>query len=262
MAPTWHIFSPWIGFRRVSESDEQRQVLANADGIPVLTYLQGVREGHPWADLAEVVGPDPVEVILSELSGWALSGSVELGEQLVRRGARIMRHAHSMRRDLGPAPSEWTALTLPSGFRAVSCDRDARDLFPAWRAAFPPDHIDHYNLSEEEALTAELAPLLAGKVLGPVMPCSSLVVDEADHVVAGVIVTDRDGLPWIADVWRQPGTGHAGLGAQLLRRVLADAAAHGLTEIALVVSDANPARRIYEKLGFQLASTSLTVVVP
>lgn len=239
-------------------------MLANAEGVPVLTYVQGVRDGHPWADLAEVVGPGPVEVILAGLSGWALSGSVKLGEQLLRSGARIMRHAHTMRRDLvrTPPPSEWTALTFPSEFRAVSCDRTARDLFPAWRAAFPPEHIDHYNVSDEEALTTELAPLLAGKVLGPVIPCSSLVVDEADSVVAGVIVTDRDGLPWIADVFRQPGTSYAGLGAQLLRHMLADAAAHGLAEIGLVVSDANPARRVYEKLGFQLARTSLTVVVP
>ncbi|MFJ9968343.1 GNAT family N-acetyltransferase [Streptomyces avermitilis] len=248
----------------MSENDEQRQVLTNTDGTPVLTYLQGVREGRPWADLAQVVGPDPVEVILAGLSGWALSGSVELGEQLVRRGARIMRHAHSMRRDLvsAPPPPEWTALTFPCGLRAVPCDRDASDLFPSWRAAFPPEHVDHYNVSDEEALTAELVPLLAGKVLGPVMPCSSLLVDAADHVIAGVIVTNRDGLPWIADVFRRPGARHAGLGAQLLRCVVADATAHGLTEIALVVSDANPARRVYEKLGFQLVSTSLTVVLP
>ncbi|MFJ1699652.1 hypothetical protein ACIOHC_31980 [Streptomyces sp. NPDC088252] len=55
--------------------------------MPVLTYLQGVREGHPWADLAEVIGPDPVDTIVFSMSGWAVSGSVELGEHLLRRGA-------------------------------------------------------------------------------------------------------------------------------------------------------------------------------
>jgi hypothetical protein len=44
--------------------------------------------------------------------------------------------------------------------------------------------------------------------------------------------------------------------------VLGVAAADGLAEVSLVVSDANPARRVYENLGFQLTATSLTVVVP
>ncbi|MFF4758349.1 GNAT family N-acetyltransferase [Streptomyces sp. NPDC001292] len=247
----------------MTENDEQRQTLTNASGVPVLTYLRGVRDGHPWADLAEVVGPDPVDTIVSDMSGWAVSGSVELGEQLLRRGARVMRHAHEMRKDLiaSPPPADWSS-RLGDGLRVVPCDRAADALFPAWRAAFSADHPDHHQGSDEEALNERLAPLLAGSVLGPLLPCSALVVDETDHVVAGAIVTDRDGLPWIADVFRQPGVRHAGLGADLLRRVLSDAAADGLTEVSLAVSDANPARRIYEKLGFQLTGTSLTVVVP
>ncbi|EYT82027.1 hypothetical protein CF54_15870 [Streptomyces sp. Tu 6176] len=248
----------------MAENDEQRHTLTNGQGVPVLTYLQGVREGHPWADLAEVVGPDPVETIVSGMSGWAVSGSVELGEQLLRRGARVMRHAHEMRRDLVacPPPVGWSSHALGDGLRAVPCDRDAAAVFPAWRAAFPADHPDHHRGSDEEALDKLLTPMLAGSVLGPVLACSALVVDETDRVVAGAIVTDRDGLPWVADVFRQPGARYAGLGANLLRRVLGAAAADGLTDISLVVSDANPARRVYEKLGFQLTGTSLTVVVP
>ncbi|GAA3367575.1 hypothetical protein GCM10020367_66460 [Streptomyces sannanensis] len=248
----------------VTRHDEQRQTLAGPDGVPVLTYIRGIRDGHPWADLAEVVGPDPVPSILDGMSGWAVSGSAHLGEQLIQHGARIMRHAHSMQRDLvsDPPPPDWSSLSLPDGLRVVPCDRGARELFPAWRAAFSPEHPDHYRGSDAQALDAELTPLLAGDVLGPVMSCSRLAVDEADRVVAGVIVTNRDGLPWIATVFRRPGPRHSGLGSRLLRRVLADAASHGLTEIALVVSDANPARGLYEKLGFRLTSTSLTVVVP
>ncbi|MFB7329395.1 GNAT family N-acetyltransferase [Streptomyces sp. NPDC056190] len=247
----------------MTENDEQRQTLTNAHGVPVLTYLRGVREGHPWADLAEVVGPDPVDTIVSDMSGWAVSGSVELGEQLLRRGARVMRHAHEMRKDLiaSPPPADWSS-RLGDGLCVVPCDRAADAVFPAWRAAFAAGHPDHHQGSDEEALNERLAPLLAGSVLGPVLPCSALVVDETDHVVAGAIVTDRNGLPWIADVFRQPGARYAGLGAHLLRRVLSDAAADGLTEVALAVSDANPARRVYEKLGFELTDTSLTVVVP
>ncbi|WP_433566636.1 GNAT family N-acetyltransferase [Nocardia sp. CA-151230] len=248
----------------MSENDEQRQTLLDARGVPVLTYVRGVREGHPWADLAEVVGPDPVDTIVSDMSGWAVSGSVELGEQLLRCGARVIRHAHEMRRDLiaYPPPADWSSRALGNGFRVVPCDRGADALFPAWRAAFPAGHPDHHPGSDEDAVNERLVPVLAGSILGPVLPCSALVVDDTDHVVAGAIITDRDGLPWIADVFRRPGARYAGLGADLLRRVLGVAAADGLTEVSLVVSDANPARRIYEKLGFQLADTSLTVVVP
>ncbi|MEE4589917.1 GNAT family N-acetyltransferase [Streptomyces antimycoticus] len=248
----------------MTQHDEQRQILTGPDGLPVLTYVQGTRDGHPWADLAEAVGPDPVSSILADMSGWAVSGSVELGEQLIQRGARIMRHAHSMHRDLitDPPQPEWSTISLPDGLRPAPCNRQATDVFPAWRAAFSFEHPDHYHGSDQQALDAELTPLLAGEVLGPVMPCSTLAVDEADQVIAGVIVTDRDGLPWIATVFRQPDSRYTGLGSVLLRRMLADAASHGLAEIALVVSNANPARRLYEKLGFQLTSTSLTVLVP
>ncbi|MFF0223972.1 GNAT family N-acetyltransferase [Streptomyces sp. NPDC004629] len=248
----------------MTENDEQRQTLTNAHGVPVLTYERGVREGHPWADLVEVVGPDPVDTIVSEMSGWAVSASAELGEQLLRHGARVMRHAHEMRRDLiaSPPPADWSARPLGDGLRLVPCDRAAEAVFPAWRAAFPAGHPDHHPASDEQALKERLAPLLAGSVIGPVLACSALVVDEADHVVAGAIITDRDGLPWIADVFRRPGARYAGLGADLLRRVLSAAAADGLTDVSLVVSDQNPARRVYEKLGFQLTATALTVVVP
>ncbi|MFJ8787810.1 GNAT family N-acetyltransferase [Streptomyces sp. NPDC102462] len=248
----------------MTENDEQRQTLTNAHGVPVLTYERGVRDGHPWADLAEVVGPDPVDTIVAGMSGWAVSGSVELGEQLLRRGARPMRHAHEMRRDLiaSPPPADWSSRPLGDGLRAVACDRAAEAVFPAWRAAFPAGHPDHHPGSDEQALNERLAPLLAGSVLGPVLACSALVVDEADQVVAGAIITDRDGRPWVADVFRRPGTRYAGLGAELLRRVLGAAAADGLRDVSLAVSDGNPARRVYEKLGFELIATSLTVVVP
>ncbi|MFG3345936.1 GNAT family N-acetyltransferase [Streptomyces sp. NPDC048018] len=244
--------------------DEQRRTFSGPDGRPVLTYVPGTRDGHPWADLAEVVGPDPVPAVLGGMSGWAVSGSVELGEALVRHGARTLRHAHGMRRDLvaDPPPAEWASLALPDGLRLAPCDRPAADLFPAWRAAFAPGHPDHDEGGDADVLGTLLAPLLAGDRIGPVLPCSTLAVDAADRVVAGAVVTDRDGLPWIATVFRVPGPEGAGLGSVLLRRVLADAAARGLREIELVVSEGNPARSLYERLGFTLTRTSLTVLVP
>ncbi|MFE9661079.1 GNAT family N-acetyltransferase [Streptomyces sp. NPDC005955] len=242
-------------------NDEERQVLTDPEGQPLLTYVRGERAGRPWADLVRVTGTaDPIPVVLAALSGWVVSGSVQLGEELIRHGARTLRHAHGMRRDLVAEPL--VAVPLPHGARVVPCDRSPRALLPAWRAAFGPGHPDHHPGTDEEAYAERLVPLLDGTVLGPVLPSSVLAVDPADRVLAGVIVTDRGGQPWIAEVFRAPGDRYAGLGAALLRHALADAADRGLTSVELAVTDGNPARRGYERLGFVRTSTALTVVVP
>jgi len=87
-------------------------------------------------------------------------------------------------------------------------------------------------------------------------------VDPGDRVVAGVIAIDMDGRPWVAEVFRQPGPRHAGLGSLVLRRVLAGAAAAGVAEIGLTVTHGNPALRVYERLGFDLASTTIAILIP
>ncbi|WP_354637452.1 GNAT family N-acetyltransferase [Kitasatospora camelliae] len=107
-----------------------------------------------------------------------------------------------------------------------------------------------------------LAPLLSGEAAGPVLPSSRLAVDGADRVVAGVVLTDRDGTPWIADVFRYPARSYPGLGTELLKVVLADAAERDLTTAGLAVTADNPACRIYERLGFRVVRTAMTVIVP
>ncbi|MFD0346855.1 hypothetical protein ACFQ0M_13970 [Kitasatospora aburaviensis] len=47
-----------------------------------------------------------------------------------------------------------------------------------------------------------------------------------------------------------------------MRRALADTAATGAARVGLAVTEGNPARRLYEDLGFQVTRSSLTVVVP
>lgn len=182
----------------------------NGEGVPVVRYLPGEREGRPWADLLEVVdetgGIDPVEFVRTEMAGWVVSGTPEFGLALLEHGATVLRHAHAMRRDLvaDPPPADWTGAPLHGGLRAVPCDRAPEDLFEAWRAAFAPGHPDHFAGDDRQALAERIAPLLAGEVIGPVLPSSLLAVDAQDRVVAGIVLTDRGGLPWIADVFRHP----------------------------------------------------------
>ncbi|GAB7186318.1 GNAT family N-acetyltransferase [Kitasatospora sp. Ki12] len=247
-------------------AEADRVVRYDGDGTAVLRYLPGERDGRPWADLLEVLDDsvDAAAYIRAELPGWAVSGSPELGQRLVAGGATVLRHAHTFRRDLraDPPPADWAGAPLREGLRAVPCDRAPEELFEAWRAAFGPGHVDHFPGDDAGALSERLGPLLAGKIIGPVLPSSLLAVDAEDRVVAGVVLTDRDGRPWIADVFRHPRRGYRGLGADLLRGTVADAAVRGLAHVHLVVSEGNPARRLYESLGFLPQETSLTVLVP
>ncbi len=53
-----------------------RQIRANDLGIAAISFVEGVRDGRPWADYLEVIGPGAVEVILAQLQGWAVSTDV------------------------------------------------------------------------------------------------------------------------------------------------------------------------------------------
>ncbi|WP_051754773.1 GNAT family N-acetyltransferase [Kitasatospora purpeofusca] len=245
-----------------------------ADGVAVVRFEQGEREGRPWADRLEAVDPgaDPAALaafVRKELAGWVVSGPVRLGEELVRQGAAVLRHGHTMHRDLVDAPppggwAAWADTPLRDGFRAVPCDRGPEALVPASRAAFGPGHPDHRpdEGRDDRSSVLRIAELLSGQVIGPLLPASTLVVDGTDRVVAGAVLTDWDGLPWIAHVFRHPSHGYPGLGRDLLRRVLAEVAAGGTTRIGLAVTEGNRARQLYEELGFTTTHSSLTVVVP
>ncbi|MER7756180.1 GNAT family N-acetyltransferase [Kitasatospora sp. NPDC097643] len=240
----------------------------DGDGVPVVRYLRDEREGRPWADLLEVLDAgsavDPVEYVRTELAGWVVSGTPEFGRRLLDHGATVLRHAHTLRRSLiaDQPPADWVGAALREGLRAAPCDRAPGELFEAWRAAFGPGHVDRFTGDDERALAERLVPLLAGEAIGPVLPSSVLAVDAEDRVVAGVVLTDRDGVPWVADVFRHPVRGYRGLGADLLRLALADAAERGLGQVQLTVTEGNPACRLYESLGFRLLTTGLTVIMP
>jgi GNAT superfamily N-acetyltransferase len=239
---------------------ERRQFRAGADGVPAISFIEDVRDGRPKADLLEAVGPGAADVVMSQLRGWSVAAPVELARELLARGARLVRHAHEMRCDLAsrpPAPAD-----PPEGFRFVPCDRPPRDVLGAWLAAYPPGHPDHRPRDEVSGLEDELAPLLEGRVLGAVLPCSILAVrDDDDEVVAGVVITDRDGAPWVTEVFRHPDRSPRGLGARLLSAAQARAEAGGVTALGLAVTEGNPARRVYERLGFTVTFTAMTVII-
>jgi ribosomal protein S18 acetylase RimI-like enzyme len=82
-----------------------------------------------------------------------------------------------------------------------------------------------------------------------------VVVDDAD--VGVVAVEWRDDAAFIGNVEILPDYQGRGLGAAILRDVIAAAAARGLP-VTLGVLKMNPARRLYERLGFTITGETET----
>lgn len=73
-----------------------------------------------------------------------------------------------------------------------------------------------------------------------------------DGEPAGVLWVDRDPAGWhVLDIALLPAFRGLGFGAQALRGLMADAAGTGHA-VRLAVSVDNPARRLYERLGFDV----------
>ncbi|MEV0697940.1 GNAT family N-acetyltransferase [Saccharopolyspora sp. NPDC050389] len=244
------------------QENHTADALVLSDGTTTVSYVPSAMPRT--AQVLAIDGPGALELFRAELPGWKLSVTPDHGEVLLSAGARLKRHAHAMRRDLraDPPPPEWAGLAPEAPLRVVACDRPAPELLPAWLEAFPPDHPDRVSGDDQQVLAELLQPLLTGRVLGPMLECSALVVDAEDRVAAGLVINDRDGVPWVGDVFRRPAAEFAGLGGLLLRRALAWLSAQDWHEVGLAVTVGNPAKRVYERLGFSVTDTKMTLEIP
>ncbi|MGO1054792.1 GNAT family N-acetyltransferase [Crossiella sp. CA198] len=246
-----------------------REELLDGGGRVVAVYDRRTRMERPYAAELEPVGIEPaalVKLLFAERAGWVFSSTPDLCHAAKAEGGTIVRHGHGYSYDLRTQPVDpgWTAGPLPAGLRFSEFTATLDEIYPAYQLAFPPGHVDHVLDAETER--RDFARLLAGEVLGPVLPCSSLVWD-GEAVVGVIVVNDREGEPpmfgpWISQVYRDPDPRYRGLGMVLLRRALALGARAGLPAIGLAVTDGNPARRVYEKAGFRHTDESMTVLIP
>lgn len=234
-----------------------------------------MREGTPIADLATVTpgrtSADAAAAVLADpsLAGWLLStDNPSLAARLIRDGAKPRRHAFVMQCDLRtptaepPIDTRFTTAPMPApddraGWEAV---------LPSWRAAFPPDHPDHFPGDDDTAI-AFLRRLVDGSELGRLHPASMLLVDATERPVAGIMVNVRLqdppwGGPWIADIWRDPALRGEGIGPLLIGSACRALAGDGFASLGLAVTHGNPARRSYERAGFRVVIESQTVLLP
>jgi GNAT superfamily N-acetyltransferase len=244
------------------------EVLRAADGRRVATFVRITGRTADWAEAIEPVdGVNPHDVaaaVLRELPGYIAEAPVDVCEALLRSGARPRRYAHVMNLDLTthPPAAAWGSLVLPAGLRYAELGEP--DLlraaylgafWPASRGARP----DAGPLDFEENFRS----LTRGEALGPVLPSSGQIIDDGlGRGVAACVITDRDGSPWVGELFRDPASRYAGLGGALLRHCLWLAASHGVRSISLAVTVGNPAQQLYESVGFTVESTSRTVYVP
>jgi GNAT superfamily N-acetyltransferase len=233
-------------------------MLVDADGAEIGAFLYVEREDRRVADLFEPAPDLPlkriVAAIRAELRGWRIAGDERLGAALLDAGARPVRHGHVLTHDLETIPSE------TGGFALAPFDHAAAALVPAYLVAYGPGHPD-FATREGEDPQAELAQLLSGGELGPVLACSGAALD-GDRVVGAIIVTDSPGEPpfggpWVCELFRDPA--HPGTGRALLEHALNGAQAAGLPALSLAVTTGNPAQRLYESVGFRRVLTTLSV---
>jgi len=247
-----------------------REPVVSPDGTTLATYVLGeTPDGRPWADLLEPHTPDLAlvaqELLLSR-PGWLVSAGEVVGTLLLDAGAQRIRHAHAYTLDLTSAlPPALTAAAPPPGSMVRQFGSDpillADALAPALSSAYRPGHPDYGRDVND------LVRLLAGRGLGAVLPVSRIAFDTDGTALGACLVTSREGSPphggpWVADLFRSRGPEWAGLGATLLAYSVRAAAVAGLPGIGLVVSEGNPARRVYERLGFTSVASSLTVQLP
>jgi GNAT superfamily N-acetyltransferase len=232
-----------------------RTVLRDADG-PVGSYERDERGGAVYADLFRrepgVSAERAARAVLAELRGMRIAGDEALGRALLAAGGHATRHGHLMTHDLVVRP-DWRE---PPGYRLTDVDRPAADLLDAYRAAYPPEHVDH-----RPNPLPDLEKDLAGAEYGPLRRGSGLAVADGGAVVGAIVIGTLPGEPpfngpWVIDLFRHPA--HRGLGRALLARAIALADGPAL---GLMVTEGNPARALYEALGFRLVHTSLVVQI-
>jgi GNAT superfamily N-acetyltransferase len=237
-----------------------RIVLSDADGV-VGRYDRYERDGHAYADLFDREHGVSVEraarTVLAALRGMRVAGDEPLGRALIDAGGRLIRHAHLLSRDLArdPPPDRYQA---PPGYRLTDVDRPAADLVDAYRAAYPPGHPDHRDEPAERS-QADLERFISGAEFGPLLAGSGLAVAPDGSVAGAVLLGTLPGDPpengpWVIELFRHPA--HRGVGRPLLERALARAE---VPVLGLVVTEGNPARALYEALGFRLVATRLVV---
>jgi GNAT superfamily N-acetyltransferase len=163
-----------------------------------------------------------------------------------------------MHRDLGePIP----ATPVSEGWALISHGWDD-DLAAALWAAYGPDHPDRGDR------VGRLRGLTEGEGALAVLPGATARLRGPDGRSVGQVFTvgpvpwGSAPMSWVLDLAVAPGGQGRGLGAALLAYAMRGTRDAGLTAVGLSVTDGNPARRLYDRMGFRPALRHFEVRAP
>jgi GNAT superfamily N-acetyltransferase len=239
--------------------------LRTADGTVVATFTRDDAGGVRWAILTPVrPAAEVAAVAATSLAGHrVVTEDDAIVAALVARGGTVQRRGHDYVYDFATVLPEWAETPAPQGFR-LTRNLDPAGLAEAHEQANPPGHPDHEPGLDH---VRDLEAMVAGEVIGPLVPEASWQVSDGEGPQGAILVVerpDRDepGRTWVVDVFVHPRHQGKGLGTVLLKRSLAGARSAGYATMGLVVSDGNPARRAYDAVGFTHVRSGTNVDLP
>lgn len=212
------------------------------DGVPPQSAATSVLAQVPPG--SAVVAPDP-----------------GLRDTLLERGARQVRHLFAMRRDLADLPA---APELADVVLRAWQDGDPERLPPALIAAYPPAHPN--PVTPDPAAAAQSLRETAGDPDNPRLRATTVAEVGGRPAGAALVLDSRHVTgwkgPWVMNVFRDPALGPPGVGRAMLVRALDVLRADGESTVGLAVTATNPARHVYERLGFTYGFEGWVLVVP
>lgn len=240
----------------------QAPTLTDGAGTPLAEILLDEVVGKRWAIVQAMHAPAAAvaPALLATYAGHrAVTDDDDLAALLVAGGGTVARQAHDYTYDLAGVPPGWADTVAPQGF-ALSPVTGSAALAEAHAAAVPPGHPDHDpDLDHADDLRA----MLAGEIFGPNVSAATWQVGDDHGACGAIIVSERGpGGTWVLDVFVDPRHHGKGLGRALLRRSLAGAAQAGYATMGLVVTEGNPARRLYDSTGFLHTGSGSSVDLP
>ena len=180
-----------------------------------------------------------------------------LADALVAAGASVGRRSLLMAIDVA-TPID------PGGFSGSTAAmvQDPDRYAGALLRAFPPDHPDYDpDIPDLAGARRALVSYFDGSVIGPLLDASSEATVDGGEVVGGIVLAlmpadeAGPGGPWVTDVFVEPTQQGAGVGRALFARALGELRAAGESTLRLAVQIDNPARHLYDRLGFEVRSS-------
>lgn len=250
----------------VSESTVERDETLVVDGVRIGRYR--LRDQPRTAELfeADVPESEAADAVVGAMAGWAFTTTdASLVDELVSRGAVTSRRYALMSLPLTSTPTP-PADRIDLDVVPLAADTPlSAGVVDLIRGAYPEGHPDQ-EMGTDADIRGDLLRILGGEWLGPLHPVSRMLVDGG-RPVAMIIVNRPTGRApvgglWLSEICRAADPAYRGLGTALLLSVIDECRAAGEEALSLAVTDGNPARVIYERLGFVTAMSVTKLLLP